>query len=177
MPQVSRGADSNQCATTPDELYLRIEDFWHPLWDLAASRENSKCLYYYDEEANALTKPWHEISSLEEPAWCNHPYENCKIWVKYAHDQALLGAFVIMLQPLAIHRAYYRSYIKKGPCVVVPLNRAIKFGGYTVASPTPHALYFWHKNLPGGVIGEWDYEDSAEGVRTFAKIKELITRG
>lgn len=175
MPQVTRGADSNQCATTPDELYLPIRDFWLPGTDLAADECNTKCPRFYTEEDNALTKPWNEVATVDDPAWCNHPYAICKEFTAKAHDEALRNAFVIMLQPAALHRAWYRKYVRRGPCGVVILSRPVKFGGYTTASPTLHALYFWHRNMPGGVIAEWDYLDTAEGNRIFKQIKEWIT--
>ena len=174
MPRISAGADSNQCAETPPEVFLPIQRIFNPFIDLAASAENTKCDRYIDEAADSLNVDWHLITTKDEPGWCNHPYENCTIWIKKAHDETILGATAIQLQPLATHRVYYRKYAKNGPCAVVPISRSVKFLGYPTASPSPFAYYIWNLGLDGGIFGEVDYLDEEECDRVLGAIRERL---
>jgi phage N-6-adenine-methyltransferase len=168
---VTKGEKSLQTAGTPDELYRPVDNFWRFVRDIAASRGNNKCPHFWTEEHNALTKPWHQYLTLGCPGWLNHPYADCTTWVKKAHEEALLGATVVMLQPAAVHRVYYREFVKGGPCGVILLNRPVQFIGYKLASPTPHALFVWNKGLAGKIYGEADYLDRWELTEVFNKVR------
>lgn len=174
MPRISAGEDSNQCAETPPEVFLPIQRIFNPGIDLAADSSNSKCDIFIGEQEDSLSINWHLATTTDSPGWCNHPYENCTIWIRKAHDEAKLGATVIQLQPLASHRVYYRKYVKNGPCAVVPISRSVKFLGYPAASPVPFAYYIWNASLTGGIFDEVDYLDLAECDEVFSMIKERM---
>lgn len=60
---------------TPRYIFRYAEKRWgtHHI-DLAASKENTKCDLYIDEEENALDKDWKRPHSR---GWLNPPYGKC----------------------------------------------------------------------------------------------------
>ena len=68
---------------TPQDFYEQLHREFDFEIDLAADKKNTKCKYYYDEEANALEQLW------EGRCWCNPPYGRGVIaWVRKAADEA-----------------------------------------------------------------------------------------
>ena len=63
---------------TPPELFkLGCDFFGHsPLLDVCADAENSKCKYHYNEQMNALSKPFNS------DFFCNPPYSDLKTWIR-----------------------------------------------------------------------------------------------
>lgn len=146
-PVMSKGKDSNQSAGTPQWLFDAIAAEIPFGIDLAASKENTKCSKFYTEEDNSLRLPWNEVCSKDSVGWCNHPYENCGLWIEKAFVETHWGATVVQLQPAAFHRNYYQDWAKEGPCAKVVINCAIKFDGYACASSILHAFFVWNKGL------------------------------
>lgn len=172
-PTTHKQKDSPQAVGTPELIVRPVFDFWHPGIDLAASEDNALCTNFITEEQNSLVQPWHKLTGVESPGWCNHPYNCCKDWVEKSYEEAHLGATVITLQPCALHRKYAKKFMKCGPCSIVLIGNAVKFVGYPHASSVIHKLVFWNKNLIGKVY--WcNLKDREETLRIFTAIKEQM---
>lgn len=146
-PRITKGANSNQSAGTPQWLFDAVASIVPFGPDLAASQENAKCKEFYTIEDDSLSLPWNELTSKGRVGWCNPPYEDCGAWLKKACEETLSGASVVQLQPAALHRNYYSNYAKSGPCAKVIINAPIQFEGYSWSSPTLHAFFVWNKGL------------------------------
>lgn len=174
---MSKGKESKQDAGTPKWLIDAVKAVMPLGVDAAASKENAKCKVHWDKQDNGLIQPWHQYSYPDLAIWCNHPYENCRIWVEKAAEETLLGATSIQLQPSAFHRKYYRELIKGGPCATVIINRPIKFDGYNIASSIVHNFYVWNKGLLGSglnTVHEVDPLDPKEMSELFSKLRAVF---
>lgn len=95
---------------TPDWLFQPLHALLGFELDAAASRQNAKCPRYFDEERNALARPW-EASSV----WCNPPY-GCEpgtdVWVEHGRSWAeRLRNRVTMLIPVKADTAWYHDLV------------------------------------------------------------------
>ena len=114
-PKMSNGSQSLQTAGTPQWLYDAFTKVIPCGIDVAASAANTKCSLFYSEQDDALKQDWHSMTNKDLAAWCNHPYADCGLFVKKAREETDLGATILQLQPAALHRVYYKTYIKGGP--------------------------------------------------------------
>ena len=95
--------------TTPDSIFVPLNDEFHFTIDVAGSKDNAKCPNYYSKEDDALTKEWRGI------CWLNPPYgPNLPKWIKKAWDEAKKGATVVMLLPARTNTNYWHNYCFKG---------------------------------------------------------------
>lgn len=81
-------------ATTP-ALFAALEQrFGKFTLDVAASRENAKCLRFFTREDDGLSKTW-----CYERVWCNPPYSNIRPWVEKAWAEAGCAKSIVMILP------------------------------------------------------------------------------
>ena len=95
--------------TTPDKLFLPLQEEFNFQMDVAASPHNTKCDRYFTEEDNALEQEWSEMN------WCNPPYgSGLPKWVRKAHAEKLKGRTTVMLLPIRSNTKYWREHILHG---------------------------------------------------------------
>lgn len=89
---------------TPQFVFDHLNREFNFAMDLAASSMNAKCPFYFDEKADALTKPWPAV-----PCWLNPPYSKIGPWVEKAAAEHLRGATVCMLVPADPSVEWFRA--------------------------------------------------------------------
>lgn len=84
--------------TTPDEFLDLLDYEFGFVLDVAAQKENTKCVDFLTEEDNALICPWKKTN------WCNPPYGDkkspVKKWAEKAYKESLRGNTTVMLLPI-----------------------------------------------------------------------------
>jgi len=146
---------------TPNELYDQLCNKYkvYPTIDVCANAQNTKCIYYIDEEMNALETEWNigkvrdgvTLTLLDtEAVWCNPPYSLTGDFVKCAYEQHLKhNLTIMMLIPTnTMSSAYWHEYIE-GKAEYHPIKGRIRF--LLNGKPTPFAsrnanvLVIWRK--------------------------------
>lgn len=148
MPKQKPGR-SEQVVETPDiflsavKARLGIKEF---IWDLAASKENTKATNYFTEEDNSLIQNW---PKGEGWSWCNPPYGDIEPWVWWACHEAESGSKVAMLVPASVGSNWWSEYVHT-ECYVTLLNGRITFVGHKGPYPKDLALLLYAPYLDGG---------------------------
>jgi len=119
---------SKQHAEYNDNWALKQEDFniiqnscsliHKPIvLDIAASKENKKCIIYFTKQDDALKQDWytgHDMflnGSYQGFYYCNPPYSLKEDFLKKAHEQLEKGNEGIFLLPNSAETSWYREYI------------------------------------------------------------------
>lgn len=128
-------------AITPQDFYEQIAIEFPFEVDLAADAENTKCKYYYDEEANSLEQDWKGV------CWCNPPYgRGVKAWVsKAAQETALNGACVVMLLVPRTDTQWFEIAASTANEIRFIKGR-LQFEGQPNKAPFPSCLVIWYGN-------------------------------
>lgn len=92
---------------TPQDLFNKLNNFYHFTLDPCCTHENAKCLKHYTQEDNGLIQSWQG-----EIVFCNPPYgRDIGKWVKKAYDEAMKGAKIVMLIPARVDTSWFHDYI------------------------------------------------------------------
>lgn len=119
---------------TPQSFF----DEWSALYgpfetDVCASKENAKCLKYFDAEMDGLKQEW------TGKCWMNPPYGREIIkWMKKAYESSLKGAMVVCLVPARTDTRWWHDYAIKGQCFFI--KGRLKFGDSKNSAPFPSAV-------------------------------------
>ncbi len=83
IPRHKRPSSTDDEFETPDELYQDLCYKYNifPQLDVAATKENSKCKFFFTKEDNALNHEWYM------DFWCNHPHTLHAEFVEKCHKQ------------------------------------------------------------------------------------------
>jgi len=108
---------------TPIDIFKLCCKIWNlkPTLDVCATRINTKCLYYFTEKDDALSRYWIPINyqgdinnpnhTFNKVIWCNPPHEQTKEFVIKAHEQwKYYNLDIIMLIPI---NCMTSNYFKK----------------------------------------------------------------
>jgi len=133
---------------TPQALFDELDDEFHFTVDVAASRENAKCDYYYDKERSGLTAHWGG-----ERVWCNPPYSDLPSWVRKAHQEVDAEVIVMLIPANRTEQPFWQTYIEPyrdggGRLVTQYLKGRTKFtkDGSTMGSPNfASVLLVWSR--------------------------------
>lgn len=156
MPAQKPGRSKQDYQTPPELLVaikrrLYITDFDV---DVAASKDNAVCPYYYDEERNGLAQPWQVPESTSGWAWCNPPYANIGDWVEKAIYEVWQGANIAMLIPASVGSNWWSRAEKY--CYQLFLSPRITFVGCDTPYPKDCALLlFTPMGLTGNQCWRW----------------------
>jgi len=96
------------------------------VWDLAATRENSKCgsLRCYTREDDALRQHWAEDIARgdggERWLWNNPPYSkpNLPLFTAKAREECRLGAAIVQLVPATVDAGWFQDNVFYGGDIV-----------------------------------------------------------
>lgn len=80
---------------TPVSLFETLSMEFDFNCDAAASKDNSLCDYYIDEQSDALA----DHRDWGAKTWVNPPYSNIRPWIEKAIDQHRQGKTIVMLVP------------------------------------------------------------------------------
>lgn len=117
--------------------------------DVCANERNTKHAFFFDEEDDALTKPWafsvsankviadggsvDDATMAEYPtnlvAWCNPPYSRGKkeVFIAKAREESEYGLATIMLLPNDTSAKWFSEVVKHAKAVVFICNGRINF--------------------------------------------------
>lgn len=162
MPEpAQQPGKSKQDYTTPRELLTAVkrrlhirEDF---CVDLAASKENAVCDFYYSEEDSAFDESnyWHWRESEGQWAWCNPPFADISPWVEKAAHEAKHGANIVMLIPASVGSNWWRDWVEPYAYQVF-LNGRLTFGGCSDPYPKDTALLLYTSwGFRGTEVWDW----------------------
>ena len=98
---------ANDLWGTPKAVYKRLNKEFSFLADMAASKNNTKCRFFYTEEDDALSFDWAYRMGVDKiilneygevgSVFVNPPYSNPMPWVKKAIEAQKDGLTVVML--------------------------------------------------------------------------------
>lgn len=105
-----------------DALFSHASDEWGtPQWlfdllnkefefdaDAAASDENAKCEFYFNQEVDALVSNW-----SDDTLFLNPPYSKIGAFMQKAYDASVAGATVVCLIPARTCTKYWHDYCMK----------------------------------------------------------------
>lgn len=78
---------------TPQDLFDNLNKEFHFILDVCATKENTKCVFYFTKEENALNRDWGK-----KVCWMNPPYDKTiNLWMKKAYEASQSGATVVCL--------------------------------------------------------------------------------
>lgn len=151
MP-IQKPGRSKQDYQTPDKLIRAVEDrFGDLLWDLAATKENTKCPYFITPEMDSFKQPWHELAGN---LFLNPPFEKIGPWAEKCRDESRLGASIFMLVPASVGSNWFRDYVH-GWAYVLALNPRVTFVGCTTCYPKDLVICVYSNGLTGFDVWRW----------------------
>ena len=126
MP-IQKPGRSIQTYGTPWELIravqVRIGDSFN--WDLAASQENTKALFYFGESQDSFAQDW---SKLNGWLWLNPPYANISPWAEKCWRESEKGAKICFLVPASVGSNWFADFVHE-KSLVLAIRPRITFIG------------------------------------------------
>ena len=91
--------NSNQSVATPQIFVDEVARLFNIMfaYDMAASRENAKCIGYFIEADNSLKMDW----PLGDWLWLNPPFKRLGLWVDKCIEQKARGCKIVSIWPLS----------------------------------------------------------------------------
>lgn len=122
---------------TPPDLFAKLDAEFHFTLDVCADVKNTKCLRFYDKEADSLTKDWNG-----EVCWMNPPYgRDIGKWMRKAFGSYANGATtVVCLVPARTDTRWWHTWVVGGDAEVRFLRGRVKFVGAKAGAPFPSAI-------------------------------------
>jgi len=95
---------------TPKKTFDELNKEFNFKTDVAATKENSKCLNYIDSETDAISISWEGLGNI----FCNPPYERKlqDAFIKKAYEESLkTNNKIVVLIPARTDTARWHEYI------------------------------------------------------------------
>lgn len=119
---------------TPIHIFNIYNEIYHFNHDVAATKQNTKCLNYYSIIDNSLKLDWYGN------CWCNPPYSNVKEWIKKSYKESLKeDTKVVMLIPARTDTIAWHEYIFPFAKIEF-LKGRLKFSNHKNPAPFPSAI-------------------------------------
>ncbi len=127
---------------TPQAFFDEINLEFGLHWDVCATKENSKCGFFYDEKRDGLKQDWNG-----KRCWMNPPYgREIGKWVKKASEAR--GGVVVCLLPARTDTKYFHEYIYKNPLATIRFIKGrLKFGNSKNSAPFPSMIVIFNPPL------------------------------
>lgn len=137
-----------QNAGTPKWLYLIGEQRYAGadgfMLDVCAEPWSAKCRYYFDEELDALSRPWALMSPVrtrdpndvqplgvrnDHAVFCNPQYDQIEAWLKKALFELDRGSFrlVTFLIPVRTDRTWWHEIVKPRAWLIEEIDGRVRF--------------------------------------------------
>ncbi len=126
---------------TPKPLFDYWNNIYHFDLDAAASKENTLCEKYYNEEMDALKQEWHKDAKT---AFCNPPYSRIGAkFVQKGYEESLKGCIVVFLIAARPDTKIWANYVSRASEIIFVIGR-IKFinSGNSELTPAPFPSAF-----------------------------------
>lgn len=115
-------SSSSDMWATPQDLFDFLDkEFGSFTLDPCATQFNAKCVKYYTEEDNGLSKSWQG-----EMVFVNPPYSHIASWCKKAYTESLGNCTVVMLIPARTDTKYFYDYCRHA-APICPIKGRVKF--------------------------------------------------
>ncbi|MCH5194323.1 MAG: adenine methyltransferase [Oscillospiraceae bacterium] len=94
---------------TPKDLFDKLNKEFDFVIDVSATKETSKCIFYFDPDVDALKQSWNVGGSV----FCNPPYgRHISEWVYKAYSESLICDYpIVLLIPARTDTSYFHDYI------------------------------------------------------------------
>lgn len=98
---------------TPSWLFEALDKEFSFDIDVAASAENAKCKFFYDEKQDALTRSWSPVvmSYRKKSAFCNPPFDKCTEFLQKALEERSQLETIVMLLPYRAGSRWFRELV------------------------------------------------------------------
>ena len=141
----SRYRGAGRCWATPPEIFGPLDAEFHFTLDPCATPASAKCVKFYTESDNGLSKDW-----SGEVVFMNPPYgAEIRPWIKKAKESAAFGAVVVGLLPAETDSDWWHEsvmghseirFLRKRPRFIVHMED----GSTKWASPfRPSVVVVW----------------------------------
>jgi len=130
---------------TPQLLFDKVNKEFNFEWDLAASKENTKCPKFFTQQDDGLKQKWEGV------CWLNPPYgdKSSKMvdWIKKAYNDTQLNSelTVVMLIPARTNTKWFHQFCMKAAELKFICGRP-KFGDGKHGLPQPLILVVFKKS-------------------------------
>ncbi len=110
MNKVIYSSKSNEWET-PIWLFNKLNEEFNFYCDVAATKNNHLCEYYFTEEENSLLQDW----SIYKNCFCNPPYGKLiSKFIQKGYEESLKGCNVVFLIPARTDTKWWHEYCSKG---------------------------------------------------------------
>lgn len=92
---------------TPQKLFDELNAEFQFSIDVAASKDNAKCVNYCDIAHSGLERSW-----ANERVWCNPPYSNFPAWVAKAHSEVEAEVIAMLIPANRTEQPFWQTYIE-----------------------------------------------------------------
>lgn len=137
---------------TPQELFDSYNKEFEFDCDVASTKENAKCNWFYTEQDNSLEQVWGHRN------WCNPPYSKVKEFAAKASEEQKKRKLTVMLIPARTDTRFFHDYCYEKKDVEIrfikgrikfvhpdgALLRGSKMNGSNNAAPFPSMLVIFH---------------------------------
>lgn len=138
---------------TPQDLFDTLNKEFEFALDAAASKDNSKTIYYLkkNSEVDALTTNWYESLSKiwkwkgNKNVWLNPPYSQNKAFMKKAYEESEKGLTVVCLIPSRTDTKYWHDYVMKASEIRFIKGR-LKFSDSKNSAPFPSCIVIFSEH-------------------------------
>ncbi len=133
---------------TPDKIFNDLDNEFNFDLDPCATNESAKCLLYYTQEDDGLSKSW-----VGHNVFMNPPYgREIKDWIKKAYEESLKeNTTVVALIPARTDTRYWHDYIFGKATQIRFVKGRIGFvneeGIETSGCTFPSAIIVWSKSI------------------------------
>jgi phage N-6-adenine-methyltransferase len=153
---IQKPGRSNQSYATPDDFFAAVvKRFGKPVWDLAASADNTKATGFYSIEQDSLRQCWAALP--KGWLWCNPPFADIEPWVEQAHGESLDGAKILMLVPAGVGTNWFKNWVFEKAWVLF-LSPRLTFKGCDDPYPKDLMLLAFDRAWKVGPIHCWRWD-------------------
>jgi len=133
-------SSENNTWETPQWLFEILNEEFKFTLDVCADINTNKCEKFFDVKKNGLVQDW-----SKDICWMNPPYNQSKLWIKKAYEEAQKGAVVVALLPARTDTIAFHEYIY-GQQEIRFIKGRLKFGKSKNSAPFPSMLVIFRQN-------------------------------
>jgi phage N-6-adenine-methyltransferase len=163
----------SQSLETPWDFFEAVErKFGRMRFDLAASKDNTKCLRYYDKQDDSLNQNWID---LEGNLWLNPPFRRARYFAKKSKLSTSIngGRLVFFLSIAGVSRSWYQLHVYRH-ALIYAIRPTPIFIGHSNPFPQDMTLAIYGKK-PGFKC--WNWKKMVERELPFHRRVETLEFG
>lgn len=120
---------------TPNEIFEPLQKEFSIELDVCATKQNSKCDWFFTKESDALQLAW------TKNFWMNPPFgRDLKKWVQKAYEESQKGVTGVLILPVRSNTHWWHKYIIDTKSEVRFLKGETKFVGHERGLWLPFAI-------------------------------------